>query len=126
MSKTTVNPYQKLKNEKISKIEFIFAKNSATLFCEVSRCCKLVKNDVLDPKNAPKNFGTFRSFPYPLLGVHFFKKKKKFVSKTTVNPYQKLKNEKIPKIEFIFAKNSATLFCEVSRCCKLVKNDGPK
>ena len=82
----------------------------------------------MDPKNAPKNFGTFGSFPYPLLGGPFLKKKKKIkkktlASKTTVNPYQKLKNEKIPKIEFIFANNSATLFCEVSRCHKLVKND---
>ena len=91
--------------KKFLKLSLFFANNSATLFCEVSRCHKLVKNDVLDPKNAPKNFGTFGSFSYPLLGGPFLKKKKKkIVSKTTVNPYQKLKNEKIPKIEFIFCK----------------------
>ena len=65
-SKTTVNPYQKLKNEKIPKIEFIFANNSATLFCEVSRCHKLANSDVLDPKNTSKNFGTVGFFSYPL------------------------------------------------------------
>ena len=80
-SKTTVNPYQKLKNEKIPKIEFVFTKNSATLFCEVSRCHKLAKNYILDPKNDPKNFVTFGSFPYPLLGGPFLKKKKKLKKK---------------------------------------------
>ena len=95
MSKTTVNPYQKLKNEKIPKIEFIFAKNSATLFCEVSRCCKLVKNDVLDPKNAPKNFGTFGSFSYPLLGGSIFDKKKIKKKKNCV----KNNGKSLPKIK---------------------------
>ena len=109
--------------KKFLKLSLFFANNSATLFCEVSRCHKLANSDVLDPKNASKNFGTFGSFSYPLfLGGSIFEKKikkKKIVSKTTVNPYQKLKKRgyekdpKVPKFFEAFFGSKTSLFASL-------------
>jgi len=110
--------------KKFLKLSLFFANNSTTLFCEVSRCHKLANSDVLDPKNASKNFGTFGSFSYPLFfwgGVHFSKKNFFFliVSKTTVNPYQKLKKrgyEKdptVPKFFEVFFGSKTSLFASL-------------
>ena len=109
--------------KKFLKLSLFFAKNSATLFCEVSRCHKLANSDVLDPKNTSKNFGTVGSFSYPLFfwGGPFFKKKFFFliVSKTTVNPYQKLKKRgyekdpKVPKFFEAFFGSKTSLFASL-------------